>query len=126
MGSGMSDGPVIVFRSTDEAVYQPLVAALNAHGIRARAMDAAQAGLRWDVQVISPVEIWVPAADADAAHLYIAEHFLDHPGGAEALGWVGPHGNRTLPPMIYRAVTAGVILLVVAVLVVLFAALRGP
>ena len=70
----MSEGPVTVFRSTDESVYLPLVAAMNGAGIRARAMDTAQAGLRWDVQVISPVEVWVPGDDATAAHLFIAEH----------------------------------------------------
>lgn len=84
----MSDGPVAVFRSTEEAVYLPLVASMNAAGIRARAMDTAQAGLRWDVQVIAPVEIWVPASDVDAAHLFIAERFAEQPGGAEALGWL--------------------------------------
>lgn len=98
----MSDGPVTVFRSTNEAVYQPLVAAMNNAGIRARAMDTAQAGLRWDVQVISPVEVWVPADDVAAAHLFIAEHFVDHPGGAEAFGWTGPDHRTDRNSGVYR------------------------
>lgn len=117
----MSEGPVTVFRSTDESVYLPLVAALNGAGIRARAMDTAQAGLRWDVQVISPVEIWVPGDDATAAHLFIAEHFVDHPGGAHALGWTGPDGDRRNADRVYRLfyLVAGAALFVAGTAVVL-------
>ena len=117
----MSDGPVTVFRSTDESVYLPLVAALNNAGIRARAMDTAQAGLRWDVQVISPVEVWVPGEDADAAHLFIAEHFVDHPGGAEAFGWTGPESGLHNGDRVYRIfyLVAGAALLAGGIAVVL-------
>ena len=117
----MSDGPVTVFRSTDESVYLPLVAALNNAGIRARAMDTAQAGLRWDVQVISPVEVWVPREDADAAHLFIAEHFVDHPGGAEAFGWTGPDSGARNGERVYRIfyLVAGAALLAGGIAVVL-------
>lgn len=116
----MSDGPCIVFRSTEEAVYLPLVAAMNNAGIRARAMDTAQAGLRWDIQIISPVEVWVPADDADAAHLFIAEHFMVHPGGAEAHGWTGPETRVGGTDRVYRLfyLTAGAALLIAVAAVV--------
>ena len=117
----MADGPRIVFRSTEEAVYMPLVAAMNNAGIGARAMDTAQTGLRWDVQVISPVEIWVPADEADAAHLFIAEHFIDHPGGAEALGWTGPETRAGGSDRVYRLfyLAAGAVMLLAGVAVVI-------
>ena len=83
-------GPVTVFRSTEEAVYAPLVASMNAAGIRAKALDTAQAGLRWDVQVIAPVEVWVPATDAPEAHEFIENWFAEQPGGALAHGWISP------------------------------------
>jgi hypothetical protein len=90
----MSDGPRIVFRSTEEAVYMPLVASMNAAGIGARAMDTAQGWLRWDIQVISPVEVWVPADQATEAHAYIEDWFAHEPGGAIARGWLSPEGNE--------------------------------
>jgi hypothetical protein len=69
----VSEGPVTVFRSTEEAVYLPLVAALNSAGIPARAMDTAQTGLRWDIQIISPTEVWVPGTHAAEARAFVAD-----------------------------------------------------